>query len=286
MPPSARKTTVTPTTLRPTGPVSPSRSPRPRPPSPRWPRRPPAQIVVLSAVTSIGAIVRSSARVTVTNAAPAALRIFFFVTPRPPRSTLFPYTTLFRSTYSFFGPSNNNCAPEPTSTQTVTILSDRKSTHLNSSHSSTSYAAFSSKNNSDTNNAQADGTCEPFTISKASPTITTVASPATGTDRRAVGRYLHRRYRQVFRPGYGDQRRSGRPPHFFFRDTPATQIYTLSLHDALPIYLLLLRPQQQQLRAGAHLHPDGDHPVRSEEHTSELQSQFHLVCRLQLEKQQ
>src|SRR2546430_11781978 len=74
---------------------------------------------------------------------------------------------------------------------------------------------------------------------------------------------------------------------FFFNDTATTEIYTLSLHDALPIsqqarfrpaprpiptlapFRMLLRP-----RTGA----------RSEEHTSELQSQSNLVCRLLLEK--
>src|SRR5689334_24656754 len=85
---------------------------------------------------------------------------------------------------------------------------------------------------------------------------------------------------------------------FFFNDTATTEIYTLSLHDALPIsplrtwwpglvwlvgivsvfgptalariaFLLCWKLRQR---------------VRSEEHTSELQSQFHLVCRLLLEK--
>src|SRR2546430_3641895 len=66
---------------------------------------------------------------------------------------------------------------------------------------------------------------------------------------------------------------------FFFNDTATTEIYTLSLHDALPIC--------------EHVAPDGpcllgrhfllDSP-RSEEHTSELQSQSNLVCRLLLEK--
>src|SRR2546422_11008246 len=89
-------------------------------------------------------------------------------------------------------------------------------------------------------------------------------------------------------------------PFFFFNDTATTEIYTLSLHDALPICFL-------------HLHDPGEghrrrHPVeareadvvvlvlddrravqlghqgRSEEHTSELQSRLHLVCRLLLEK--
>src|SRR2546427_10757463 len=68
---------------------------------------------------------------------------------------------------------------------------------------------------------------------------------------------------------------------FFFNDTATTEIYTLSLHDALPI-----------CSAGAaHLIARFDFDVvdgvgagRSEEHTSELQSQSNLVCRLLLEK--
>src|SRR2546427_8501022 len=87
---------------------------------------------------------------------------------------------------------------------------------------------------------------------------------------------------------------------FFFNDTATTEIYTLSLHDALPI--------SQQGRTGARSHDGriarqqdhehnqrrGEHPIehrrpeehlhRSEEHTSELQSQSKLVCRLLLEK--
>src|SRR2546429_5833165 len=71
---------------------------------------------------------------------------------------------------------------------------------------------------------------------------------------------------------------------FFFNDTATTEIYTLSLHDALPI---LLRGQLCPEDAGV----DRDagvarrrRLVRSEEHTSELQSRLHLVCRLLLEK--
>src|SRR3974377_2623786 len=68
---------------------------------------------------------------------------------------------------------------------------------------------------------------------------------------------------------------------FFFNDTATTEIYTLSLHDALPISILEGRAVPQ--RAG--LAGENRHIVpRSEEHTSELQSQFHLVCRLLLEK--
>src|SRR5258708_18263076 len=97
------------------------------------------------------------------------------------------------------------------------------------------------------------------------------------------------------------------PIFFFFNDTATTEIYTLSLHDALPISPIGhvaarlidvvrveidssveapagLRPPRRRLDAVA------PHPVlldaqrRSEEHTSELQSPDHLVCRLLLEK--
>src|SRR3712207_9029506 len=67
---------------------------------------------------------------------------------------------------------------------------------------------------------------------------------------------------------------------FFFNDTATTEIYTLSLHDALPI------SQQAGLRQEARRRDpetaQGD--ARSEEHTSELQSRQYLVCRLLLEK--
>src|SRR3712207_6911179 len=91
---------------------------------------------------------------------------------------------------------------------------------------------------------------------------------------------------------------------FFFNDTATTEIYTLSLHDALPICLpglparlvpgLLRRRQlphavlphgelpEQPLREPAGQRSD----PRSEEHTSELQSRQYLVCRLLLEKKQ
>src|SRR5438552_11480737 len=73
---------------------------------------------------------------------------------------------------------------------------------------------------------------------------------------------------------------------FFFNDTPTTEIYTLSLHDALPISrLALLRLDLDHVGAavGERLSRPR-HGDRSEEHTSELQSPDHLVCRLLLEK--
>src|SRR3712207_7150928 len=94
---------------------------------------------------------------------------------------------------------------------------------------------------------------------------------------------------------------------FFFNDTATTEIYTLSLHDALPICgstrrttsAIVRRPRGRRAppgcgaprrcgrgpghgRASRNLHPRL--PWRSEEHTSELQSRQYLVCRLLLEK--
>src|SRR2546422_11657910 len=88
---------------------------------------------------------------------------------------------------------------------------------------------------------------------------------------------------------------------FFFNDTATTEIYTLSLHDALPIYptrpALVVEVAQSGLRlargrkAAAYARAGiADYWIvdlgrgRSEEHTSELQSRLHLVCRLLLEK--
>src|SRR3712207_7513713 len=91
---------------------------------------------------------------------------------------------------------------------------------------------------------------------------------------------------------------------FFFNDTATTEIYTLSLHDALPIS----QPADDWARAEEVVRtirlpeiPARDYPItdfgaqsggtadarpRSEEHTSELQSRQYLVCRLLLEKKQ
>src|SRR2546426_12766601 len=74
---------------------------------------------------------------------------------------------------------------------------------------------------------------------------------------------------------------------FFFNDTATTEIYTLSLHDALPISIALTRTSQKRKRL---LETGAEHVIateevdRSEEHTSELQSPCNLVCRLLLEK--
>src|SRR5256885_15926204 len=94
-------------------------------------------------------------------------------------------------------------------------------------------------------------------------------------------------------------------PLFFFNDTATTEIYTLSLHDALPISQIQRaiaggrcwpHASSRKLvaqRTGSHVRHElakrHDQPslrdLRSEEHTSELQSPCNLVCRLLLEKQ-
>src|SRR5437773_10358775 len=81
----------------------------------------------------------------------------------------------------------------------------------------------------------------------------------------------------------------------FFTAPPTTELYTLSLHDALPILLRTSRPRQpradrnfwsgaRRVSRGATLEFVHTNSRRSEEHTSELQSHHDLVCRLLLEK--
>src|SRR3712207_7194285 len=87
--------------------------------------------------------------------------------------------------------------------------------------------------------------------------------------------------------------------YFFFNDTATTEIYTLSLHDALPILLVEQHDAELLALQGAHVGLVAGQPRtqldlvgevheaevgRSEEHTSELQSRQYLVCRLLLEK--
>src|SRR2546430_13498438 len=72
---------------------------------------------------------------------------------------------------------------------------------------------------------------------------------------------------------------------FFFNDTATTEIYTLSLHDALPISRTRTAGSSASCSGrGRRQGRSSFRPPRSEEHTSELQSQSNLVCRLLLEK--
>src|SRR5688572_18642986 len=188
--------------------------------------------------------------------------IYFSVRQRPPRSTLFPYTTLFRSMGPVFAEDSMTSPPFTLRSNSMRTLwplaicmcSDRKSTRLNSSHSQISYAVFCLKKK------------------------TGVLGGPTAPD---------------YRPDHGPKI-PALPPldNLFFGETAPTEIYTLSLHDALPIYGAGLRrglddvaPLHLEIELDADLVALGDlHVLRSEEHTSELQSQSNLVCRLLLEK--
>src|ERR1039457_7045922 len=129
---------------------------------------------------------------------------------------------------------------------------DRKSTRLNSSHLVISYAGF----------------CFQKKHGPAAPL-------------RARGGQLHRLRQQDLRVGFAS--RVAVVVKLFFNDTATTEIYTLSLHDALPISLQTLRSSPRSPAPWYDSVLEARVP-RSEEHTSELQSPCNLVCRLLLEK--
>src|SRR5271167_105458 len=145
------------------------------------------------------------------------LSFFFLMIRRPPRSTLFPYTTLFRSRDR---PARQSRRQEGAGAvrRFGPLARDRKSTRLNSSHVSISYAVFCLKKKQ---------------VWRASPSPPTAPiPPLSQRDTFAVN---------VFRVRDGVAE-LGRAEHtdgprlvFFFNDTATTEIYTLSLHDALPI---------------------------------------------------
>src|SRR5215203_2607337 len=138
---------------------------------------------------------------------------------RPPRSTLFPYTTLFRSPRpsrcrrrSRSGPVARACPPR-------SGRGDRKSTRLNSSHANISYAVFCLQKKK---------------ASRAVPRRGPAAQRSVFRIRRSVTNI-----RSVHPLGEASPDREARDARrdvaFFLNDTATTEIYTLSLHDALPI---------------------------------------------------
>src|SRR5258708_3272780 len=203
---------------------------------------------------------------------------------RPPRSTLFPYTTLFRSVPVGLGaglgavvdvePQHVAHVVERVPLVELVLLAqrlfrrqDRKSTRLNSSHQIISYAVFCLKKKN-TRNQNSPQLQHPFHVSSLYALSGGIAMTVL---------------------------------LFFFNDTATTEIYTLSLHDALPICTGRSRRGPGRSR-GRRAPACGSRcgastacrtgspratplpPARSEEHTSELQSPDHLVCRLLLEK--
>src|SRR5689334_15245737 len=153
---------------------------------------------------------------------------------------------------------------------------DRKSTRLNSSHSSISYAVFCLKKKKQKSHDVED----------------ILVAVRDEPDVYRAGHDMH--VTEARRPHHastiaGHHERS--LAFFFLNATAATEIYTLSLHDALPIYRGLTAsgppdvPMRLRRRTPVRRHSRSSRcRRRSEEHTSELQSQFHLVCRLLLEK--
>src|SRR5260363_85860 len=144
------------------------------------------------------------------------LRLFFFLMiRRPPRSTLFPYTTLFRS-LPLTPP-----ATSPPSPRWICCPSDedRKSTRLNSSHQIISYAVFCLKKKK---------------ILKSSPRSLNVMSRFLGSKVMRIYVFSIRILPNIL-PSCADAGAAAGIRFFFFNDTATTEIYTLSLHDALPI---------------------------------------------------
>src|SRR5215471_15318133 len=133
---------------------------------------------------------------------------------RPPRSTLFPYTTLFRSPRS---PAGRRPPATPPGDRTARgrHRGDRKSTRLNSSHVESSYAV----------------SC----LKKKNKVVDQRAERAAEVDRAVLveSRVLDRN--DCLPHDRGDLGVSHRNPFFFFNEAATTEIYTLSLHDALPI---------------------------------------------------
>src|SRR6476620_8486632 len=138
------------------------------------------------------------------------MKIFFFLMiRRPPRSTLFPYTTLFRSRRGRDRSARAGRWGRPG----LGARRDRKSTRLNSSHANISYAVFCLKKKKHR---------------RRPPRRHQLQRQDRGRDFTVVQGIRCSLCRA------GRRRRRGRC--FFFNDTATTEIYTLSLHDALPIY--------------------------------------------------
>src|SRR6267378_4525393 len=123
---------------------------------------------------------------------------------RPPRSTLFPYTTLFRSCGPARGPAAGR-GPRPRARRRT---QDRKSTRLNSSHVEISYAVFCLKKKTNQDTVKI----------RARDDMLLAAQSQRLQQLRGLGDLLF-----------------AASVVFFFNDTATTEIYTLSLHDALPI---------------------------------------------------
>src|SRR3989304_1665499 len=183
---------------------------------------------------------------------------------RPPSSPLFPYTTLFRSNDT---PAYKRMLRYDSTIAKLMVSLDRKSTRLNSSHGYISYAVFCLKKTKKRRN-----TLEVRNEPNSGAHVTHARPTHHDTD-LARGDLLMT-YTSLCTCAF---------ILFFFNDTATTEIYTLSLHDALPISSG--RSFDGEPTVSSRIGTAAPSP-RSEEHTSELQSRLHLVCRLLLEKKQ
>src|SRR6195256_3548047 len=179
------------------------------------------------------------------------VRFFFFLMiRRPPRSTLFPYTTLFRSSPSR-AERAHRARPEIPAGEQVVQRSEEHTSELQSPMYLVCRLLLEKKKT------------RWWSIQ-----TTRIWNTSIPVKFLIVGNIAGRN-----------------SSSFFFNDTATTEIYTLSLHDALPISLLLVELGFDAAIVDA---LDGQaleqFVERSEEHTSELQSLRHLVCRLLLEK--
>src|SRR5215813_8677228 len=178
----------------------------------------------------------------------------------PPRSTLFPYTTLFRS-----------CRPSRRSTRTGAsswrLL--RRRTARSEEHTSELQS-------------RPHIVCRLLLEKKKNRVVTVGFCCGGGSCERSSARSDFRSVGNVVACG---NEASTCNHIFFLNDTATTEIYTLSLHDAPPIWTSLPTSWKRRPTATPPLRGRWSWcgSVRSEEHTSELQSRPHLVCRLLLE---
>src|SRR6202789_3117701 len=143
---------------------------------------------------------------------------FFLMIRRPPRSTLFPYTTLFRSSKGVAVLSTSSLIA---GNHTITAISeDRKSTRLNSSHYSISYAVFCLKKKTTADTL--GRVMHPHRDHVACPSHERVCLALESL----INHVSSFRISPIQHPNF----------FFFFNDPATTEIYTLSLHDALPIF--------------------------------------------------
>src|SRR5215813_7251544 len=184
--------------------------------------------------------------------------VFFLMIRRPPRSTLFPYTTLFRS------PPCSTGRSAPSSGAANRPSRRRRSEEHTSELQSRPHLV-----------------CRLLLEKKKKDPCLPPAQRKSGLE----GKNARRAYEAIVVCLRHDHVHEVRGYFFFFNDTATTEIYTLSLHDALPIGdgARKAAADVAEHLALEQLGRDRSHVDRSEEHTSELQSRPHLVCRLLLE---